>query len=184
MIVPEPALAPVIPPVTVPSVQAKVLGTLEVRLILGLAPLQIVALAGLVTVGDGVIVNVIVNGVPIQVPAIEVGVTMYSMVPGADGLGLFKTWLIVDPEPAIAPVIPPLLVPIIQVKVEAIEAVSERLVLAPLQILAAAELVITGAGLTVTVIVKGDPVQEPAIEVGTTMNSTVPGIVLLGLVST
>ena len=57
---PEPGLAPVIPPVTVPIVHAKVLDTVAVRVIFVLVTLQIVFAAGLVTVGAGFIATVII----------------------------------------------------------------------------------------------------------------------------
>ena len=60
MVVPELALAPVMPPVIVPMVQAKLLGALDVKVIFGLVPLQVLAVAGLVTVGVGLTVTVIV----------------------------------------------------------------------------------------------------------------------------
>ena len=41
----------------------------------------------------------------------------------------------------------------------------------------------TGFGLIVTVIMKGLPGQEPVVEVGVTIYSTVPAVVLLGFVS-
>jgi len=58
MIEPNPELAPVIPPVTVPNVQVKVLGAEAVKFRLGLVPLQISAVAELVTAGDGSTVTV------------------------------------------------------------------------------------------------------------------------------
>lgn len=72
---PDPALAPVMPPTIVPTVQVKLLGTVEVREILGPDPLQVLALVELVTVGAGLTVTVIVYCGPEQVPA--VGVTRY-----------------------------------------------------------------------------------------------------------
>ena len=61
MVAPEPADAPVMPPVIVPIVQAKVAGTVELKLRLVLFPLQIVAVAGLaVTAGTGLTVTVMV----------------------------------------------------------------------------------------------------------------------------
>jgi hypothetical protein len=60
MVGPEPALAPVMPPVTVPTVQVNVLGTLEVKEILGPAPLQVLAVGELVTIGLGLTVTVMV----------------------------------------------------------------------------------------------------------------------------
>lgn len=60
MVEPEPAEAPVIPPVIAPTVHAKVLGKEAVKLIAGLVPLQMVAEAGEVTAGAGLTVTVIV----------------------------------------------------------------------------------------------------------------------------
>jgi hypothetical protein len=60
MVLPVPALAPVIPPVTVPIVQANVLGALAVSAILGLVALQIAAVAAFVTAGVGLTVTVMV----------------------------------------------------------------------------------------------------------------------------
>jgi hypothetical protein len=57
---PDPALAPVMPPVIVPIVQANVLGVLEVRVIFGLVALHVEAVATLVTIGVGFTVIVIV----------------------------------------------------------------------------------------------------------------------------
>jgi hypothetical protein len=74
--VPELALAPVIPPVTVPISQVKLLGVEAVSGIFGPMPLQVVAMFGVVITGTGFTVTVIVNGVPKQVPVVEVGVTM------------------------------------------------------------------------------------------------------------
>jgi hypothetical protein len=53
------ALAPVIPPVIVPTVQAKVPGMLDVRAIFGLVPLQAAAVGALVTMGLGRTVTII-----------------------------------------------------------------------------------------------------------------------------
>ena len=60
MVGPEPAVAPVIPPTIVPIVQVKLLGTDDVKTILGLVPLQILTEGELVTVGAGLTVTVIV----------------------------------------------------------------------------------------------------------------------------
>ena len=57
---PDPALAPVMPPVIVPIVQANVLGALAVRLMFGPVALQIEAVAAFVTAGVGLTVTVIV----------------------------------------------------------------------------------------------------------------------------
>jgi hypothetical protein len=89
----------------------------------------------------------------------------------------------VEPEPAIAPVILPVIVPIVHEKVLGAVAVKAIFVLIPLQTETAAIGVISGIGFTVTVIVCGLPTQDPAMEVGVTMYSTVPTVELLGLVS-
>ena len=46
---------------------------------------------------------------------------------------------------------------------------SEIFVVAPLQNVAVLAVETVGAGLTVTVIVKGEPIQDPESEVGVTM---------------
>jgi hypothetical protein len=60
MVVPEPPVAPVIPPVIVPTVQVKLLSTLAVSAILGEVPLQVAAVFGVVTTGAGLTVTVMV----------------------------------------------------------------------------------------------------------------------------
>ena len=74
-----------------------------------------VAVGEVVTVGVGLTVTVIVVGLPTHEPVVEVGVTTYCTVPEALLLGLVSTWLIVEPEPALAPVMPPVIVPRVQV---------------------------------------------------------------------
>jgi hypothetical protein len=91
MVDPEPALAPEIPPLMVPIVHEKLLATEAVSEIFGPDPLQVVAVPLLVTIGEGLTVMVIVEGVPVHVPVVEVGVTMYSTVPTAELLGLVRT---------------------------------------------------------------------------------------------
>jgi hypothetical protein len=59
-VVPDPALAPVIPPVFVPIVQVNVLGTEAVNVVFGLVPLHIVVVPEFVTAGFGLTVIVIV----------------------------------------------------------------------------------------------------------------------------
>ncbi len=73
---PLPALAPVIEPVLVPNVHAKVLAALAVNVIFGLVPLQNAALFEFVIVGFGLTVTVIAVGLPTQDPTVEVGVTL------------------------------------------------------------------------------------------------------------
>jgi len=51
--VPVPALAPDMVPVMAPIVHAKLLGTLAVKAIVGLVPLQVLATGELVTIGLG-----------------------------------------------------------------------------------------------------------------------------------
>jgi hypothetical protein len=60
MELPLPAVAPVMPPLTVPIVHANVDGVLDVSAIAGLVPLQIDVVAALVTAGVGLTVMVIV----------------------------------------------------------------------------------------------------------------------------
>jgi hypothetical protein len=159
------------PPTIVPTVQLNVLGTVDVKEMFGLPPLQIAAGGVLVTAGSGLTVTVIVYGVPEQaVLAVDVGVTMYSTLPAAVLLGLFSVCAIELPEPPLAPVIPPEIVPIVQLKVLAAVDVNEIFVVAPLQIVALLAVVTTGVGFTVTVIVYGDPGQPGvAVDVGVTI---------------
>jgi len=76
----------------------------------GLVPLQIVPVTAL-TVGVGLTVNV--NGVAAPAQLFAVGVTLYTTLPDAELLGLVKFWLIADPLALLAPVIPPVIVPIV-----------------------------------------------------------------------
>ena len=85
----------------------------------------------------------------------------------------------VFPELAEAPVIPPVIAPIVQVKLLGTEAVNAMFGPDPLHVLAVAEHVTTGLGLTV--ITTGKTAQEPLAEVGVTRYSTVPDAELLGL---
>jgi hypothetical protein len=154
IVAPLPALAPVMPPVTVPIVHENVLGVLAVRPILVALPLHIDAVFAVVTTGVGLTVTVIVYGVPGQAGvAVDVGVIIYWTVPATLLLGLLNTSLIVLPDPEFAPVIPPVIVPIVHVKVLGALAVREILGLVLLQVETAAAFVTTGLGLTVTVMV-------------------------------
>ena len=74
--VPEPALAPVILPVIVPTVHVKVLATPAVNAIFGLVPLHILFVAAVVTAGPGLTDTVIVKAGPAQVVIVDVGVTI------------------------------------------------------------------------------------------------------------
>jgi hypothetical protein len=73
------------------------------------------------------------------------------------------------PEPVLAPVILPLIVPTVHEKLLAAEAVNAIFGPVPLQVVAVGKLVTNGAGLTVTVMVKGVPEQELALEIGVTI---------------
>jgi hypothetical protein len=182
IVLPDPAVAPVMPPLMLPIVHAKADGALDVSAMFGLVPLHIATAAGFVTTGVGFTVTVIVNGAPGQPPAIEVGVTMYWTVPAVVLLGFVKVWLITGPALATAPLIPPVMVPMVQMNVLGVVAVSVMFGPVPSQVLAVGALVIAGVGYTVTVavIVNGAPTQ-PAFEVGVTMYSTDPELVVLGL---
>lgn len=87
------------------------------------------------------------------------------------------------PELAVAPLIRPMLVPIVQLKLLAALAVSAIFGLVPLQTVALVALVRAGAGFTVTVIVEAAPTQEPEVDVGVTKYCTEPAAELLGLLS-
>jgi hypothetical protein len=82
---------------------------------------------------------------------------------------LVNVWLIVEPELAEAPVMPPVLVPSVHANV--LVAVALRLIFGPvpLHIAAVVVVVTAGKGLTVTVIVVAAPTHEAAIEVGVTI---------------
>ena len=155
MVAPLPALAPVIPPVLVPRVHANVLAALEVKPILLAVALQILdAFTALVTAGVGLTVTVKLVALPTQLPTVEVGITLYTILPAVVFNGLVKVWLIVAPLLALAPVIPPVLVPKVHANVLATLEVKPILVAVALQILdAVTELVTAGVGLTVTVAV-------------------------------
>lgn len=58
MVLPDPALAPVMPPVMVPTVQVKVLGAEAVSAMFGLVALQMVEAFAVVTAGVGYTVTV------------------------------------------------------------------------------------------------------------------------------
>src|SRR6266540_1389536 len=167
----------------VPMVQLKVLPALAVKPILVEVPLQMDFVAAVVTAGLGFTVTVIVEALPAHEPTVEVGVTRYCTVPAVELLGFVNVWLIVVPEPALAPVIPPVMVPMVQLNVLAALAVKLILVEAPLQMDFVAAVVTAGLGFTVTVIVKALPAHEPAVEVGVTRYCTVPAVELLGLVN-
>jgi len=68
-------------------------------------------------------------------------------------LELVNISLIVVPEPLFAPVMPPVIVPTVQINVLAALAVKLMLGLVPLQVVLVFKVVTDGIGLTVTVIV-------------------------------
>jgi len=90
MVLPLPTVAPVTPPVTVPTVQVNELGTLAFNAMLVDVLLQIDALDGTpVTTGVGLTVTIIEYADAAgQLPVLDVGVTRYSTVPAVvfDGL--------------------------------------------------------------------------------------------------
>jgi hypothetical protein len=100
----------------------------------------------------GLTVTVIVNGAPEQDPIVDDGVTIYCTVPARELLGLVNVWAIVVPVPATAPVILPVMVPMLQLNPPGVLDVNGMLVVSPLQITAAGGLRTTGVGFTVTVI--------------------------------
>src|SRR6266542_421188 len=134
----------------VPLVRLHVLAALAVKLILVEAPLQMDFVAAVVTAGLGFTVTVIVKALPAHEPAVEVGVTRYCTVPAVELLGLVNVWLIVAPESPLAPVIPPVMVPMVQLNVLATLAVKLILVEAPLQMDFVAAVVTAGLVFTVT----------------------------------
>jgi hypothetical protein len=77
--------------------------------------------------------------------------------------------LIVPPDPALAPVMPPTIVPIVQANVLGALDVSVIFGLVALHVEAVAAFVTAGVGLTVIVIVYGAPTQPPVTDVGVTM---------------
>src|SRR6266540_1056153 len=136
----------------VPMVQLKVLPALAVKPILVEVPLQMDFVAAVVTAGLGFTVTVIVKALPAHEPAVEVGVTRYCTVPAVELLGLVNVWLIVAPEPPLAPVIPPVMVPMVQLNELATLAVKLILVEVPLQMLNVLGVVTDGIGFTIVVL--------------------------------
>ena len=93
---------------------------------------------------------VMVKGDPVQVPVTETGVTVYSANP-ARVPGLVRIWSMVEPDPALAPVMPPVTVPMVQLKVAAIFEVRLIPVPVPEHRVRLEALVTDGAGFTVKV---------------------------------
>jgi hypothetical protein len=83
---------------------------------------------------------------------------------------LVSVCAIVAPPEALAPLILPVMVPIVQVNVLAAVAVRAMLVAVALHMVAMFEVVTAGVGLTVTVMVYGVPAQAgEVVEVGVTI---------------
>jgi hypothetical protein len=100
----------------------------------------------------GETVTVIVYAELVQLPATAVAVTMYCTVPALVLLGLVNIWLMVLPDPGLAPVMLPVIAPMVQVVVLAALVVNEILVAVPVQIVLVLAVVTAGWGFTVTVI--------------------------------
>jgi hypothetical protein len=138
----------------VPTVHVKVLAALAVNAIFVEVALHIVAVFAVVTTGVGLTVTVIAYAGPGHAGvAVEVGVTRYWTVPVSALEGFVKVWAIVDPLPALAPVILPVIVPTVHVNVLVALAVNAIFVAVALQIVAVFAVVTTGVGLTVTVMI-------------------------------
>ena len=73
-------------------------------------------------------------------------------MPAVELLGLVNVCAMVLPLPPVAPLMLPVMVPTVQVKVLGVLAVSAMLVAVPLQIAAVLAVVTTGEGFTVTMI--------------------------------
>lgn len=97
--------------------------------------------------------------------------------------GFISVWLINIPDPEPAPEIFPVMVPIVHWKLLVTAEARTIPVLSPLQIAFVEAVLTTGNGLTVTVIVKGCPLQEPVVEAGVTIYCTVPAVELDGSIS-
>jgi hypothetical protein len=119
---------------------------------LGALPLQIVGAEGVAVIaGFGLTVTVMVVLDPMQEPVVAVGVTIYFTVPEIELLGSVSVWLMVEPLPDEAPVIPWVIVPIVHVNELGVLAVRLMLGPVPLQVLAVVAVVTAGVGFTVTV---------------------------------
>jgi len=125
------------------------------------------------TFGDGLIVITTFIGIPGQ--ALAEGVTIYVTVPAVVP-GLVSVWEIEEPLDALAPVIPPVIVPIVQLKVVPDTLLFNTIfVVSPLHMVVGPVVVTFGAGLTVTNMFFGMPGQ-PFAE-GVTIYITVPAVV-------
>jgi hypothetical protein len=184
MLGPLPAAAPATPLIEVGAHEKPAPPRLFVKAIEVAFPEQMVCEAGVAVItGFGFTVIVTVIGFPEQ-PAGSglVGVMVYTAVPETLPV-VVKLCAMLFPLPAVAPVILPLIVPIDQLKVLDMLAVRGIFVFVPLQILVVNGVVRTGTGFAVMIAVSVIPMQEPLIDRGVIIYSTVPGVVLLGLFS-
>ena len=131
---------------------------------------------------EGCTVTVIVFGTLGQAGVVvEVAVTKYCMVPAVEVLELLNIWLIVFDEVVLAdaPVIPPVTVPIVQVKVLGWLDVSAILLLVLLQMVFVALFVTTGVGLTEMVKVLAVPVEPVQFVEGVTVIVSITTLLVL-----
>ena len=150
---------------------------------LNATPLHTVAVGTLVIAGAGFTVTDKVCVEPVQLPVVAVGVIVYVTTSAELVLELVIVLFTVDELCVVklSPVVLALL-EAIQVKVEPVLPVSGKFSATPLQTEVELALVTTGAGLTVTVNVCGEPAQLFAVDVGVTVYVTVCAVVLLLLV--
>jgi hypothetical protein len=150
-----PAETPVTTPVPAITVATEGVALLHVPPAVALLKVVVVpehrVVVPVIRTGFGFTVTVIVNGAPTQPPPVEVGVTIYSTDPAVASLGLVSIWLMVDPDPALAPVIPSTITPIDHVKLLVAEAVRPIFGPVPLHVVDVAKLVTEGIGFTVMV---------------------------------
>lgn len=126
------------------------------------APLQRSADIADIT-GVGSTITTIFEGTPGHVLA--EGVTMYVTDP-AVAFGLLSAWAMVEPLEALAPVMPPVIVPIVQLNVLPTKLlVNAMFVVDPLQISVELAVLTFGAGFTVTTMLAGFPAQVFAVGV-------------------
>jgi hypothetical protein len=131
--------------------------TLLLNTIFVVAALQIVVGPAVVTLGVGLTVTTTFTGVPEH--ELADGVTIYVTVP-IEIPGLISTWAIVEPDDEVAPVIPPVTDPIVQLKVApGTLLVSAILVEVAVHIVVIPVAITSGIGLTVIVKVCTGPSQ-------------------------
>lgn len=153
------AVAPETLPVTVPIVQLNVVPATELlSAMLVAVPLHSVSRLVVVTSGVGLTVTIILLVIPGH--ELAVGVTIYVTVPAVVP-GLVSTCDIAGPLFAVAPVIPPVIAPIVQLYVApATLLLRVMFVLVALHIVVGPVYVTFGVGLTVTTMSTGAPGHE------------------------